>query len=44
MKKLDKYTLEYTYFYKNRLSDTNNVVTVIDKFLQEALILCIYSS
>ena len=39
-KKFDKYTIEYTYFYKNRLSDTNNVVTVIDKFLQDALILC----
>ena len=33
----DKYTINYTYFYKNISSDALNVISVIDKFLQDAL-------
>ena len=33
----DKYTINYTYFYKNSRSDALNVISVIDKFLQDAL-------
>jgi hypothetical protein len=36
--KFKNYIIDYTYFYKNSKSDLMNVISVIDKFVQDGLI------